>query len=178
MKTMDTTVFYNPDLTQIINGEEVMSPSPKLSHQRILFDLAFFLKRYVKDNNLGEVFIAPLDTILEDRFNVLQPDILFISNKQKDIMQDWVRGAPDMVVEVVSKGSFKMDTVIKKKIYERYGVKEYWIVFPEKTLVEVYTLYSGQYLLFGTFSGEQLIKTPIFPDFDAQANAIFRDLNK
>ncbi|KQS33729.1 Uma2 family endonuclease [Dyadobacter sp. Leaf189] len=173
MKTMEATVFYNPDLTQIINGEEVMSPSPKLSHHRVSRKLLHALTTYVEDNDLGEVFTAPLDTILEEKFNVLQPDILFVAKEQADIMQDWVRGAPAMALEIVSKGSYRIDTVIKKEIYERYGVKEYWIVFPEKALIEVYTLHLGKYLLHGSFSGEQLIQTPVFPDFDSQPKAIF-----
>ncbi|CAG5069417.1 hypothetical protein DYBT9623_02153 [Dyadobacter sp. CECT 9623] len=173
MKTMETTIYYNPDLTQIINGEEVMSPSPKLSHQRILMQLLLELAEHIKVNALGEIFTAPLDTILEEKFNVLQPDILFVSNERAAIMQDWIRGAPDMVLEIVSKGSRKLDMVIKKEIYERYGVKEYWLVFPEKALIEVHTLHLGQYQLHGSFTGEHLVQTPVFPDLNLEAKSVF-----
>ncbi|KAA0989355.1 Uma2 family endonuclease [Dyadobacter aurulentus] len=175
---METTVLYNPVYTQIINGEEVMSPSPKLAHQVIQARLAWKLMQYIHDNDLGEIFFSPLDTILEDNFNVLQPDILFVSKRQEHIMQDWIRGAPEMVVEIISKSSRNMDTVVKKEIYERYGVKEYWIVFPDKTSIEVYTLQSGQYQLLGNFTGDQLVQTPVFPGLDFKAEAIFPFLNK
>jgi Uma2 family endonuclease len=122
---MEATIWYNPDLTQIINGEEVMSPSPFLPHQRISNRLFVILSNYVNHLNLGEVFVAPLDVILEDEVNRLQPDVFFVSKQNKDILQDWVRGVPDLVIEIVSKGSVRLDTVIKKEVYERYGVREY-----------------------------------------------------
>ncbi|WP_229206699.1 Uma2 family endonuclease [Dyadobacter crusticola] len=169
---METTIFYNPDLTQIINGEEVMSPSPKLSHQRVSRKLLRALTTYVENNDLGEVFAAPLDTILEEKFNVLQPDILFVAKEQADIMQDWVRGAPAMALEIVSKGSYRMDTVVKKAIYERYGVQEYWLVFPEKALIEIYTLQRIAYQTHGVFTTSDTINSPIFQTLNLEVSLV------
>lgn len=175
MKTMETTIYYNPDLTQIINGEEIISPSPKFSHQSASMELVMLLANYVKQNKLGRVFAAPFDVILEQDFNHLQPDIFFVSNAKKDIMQDWIRGVPDLVIEIVSPSSKKMDTVIKKGVYESYGVPECWIVFPEKVCIEVYTLVEGTYELHGAFSNEQTVHSKILPELSFQADIMLGD---
>jgi Uma2 family endonuclease len=94
----------------------------------------------VEANDLGDVFYAPFDVIFEEGVNSLQPDLFFVAKENEHIIQDWIRGVPDLVVEIISKSNFRLDTVVKKKIYERYGVKEFWIVFPEKPSIEIYTL--------------------------------------
>lgn len=172
MKTLEPPIHYNPDLTQIINGEEVMSPSPKFAHQKASARLLRTLMNFVGDNKLGELFHAPFDVILEEDFNHLQPDILFVSSKNEKILQDWVRGVPDMVIEIVSPGSKKMDTVIKKDIYERYGVPECWIVFPEKICIEIYTLVNGHYTLFGSFSGDEAVRSQVLETLSFPVNVI------
>lgn len=172
MKTLEPTIYYNPDLTQIINGEEVMSPSPKFLHQKASVRLLRTLLNFVSENDLGELFHAPFDVILEEDFNHLQPDILFISSKNEMVLQDWVRGLPDIVIEIVSPSSKKMDTVIKKDIYERYGVPECWIVFPEKVCIEVYTLVDGHYALLGSFSDGELVKSQVLDTLSFPANVM------
>jgi len=172
MKTLEPTIYYNPDLTQIINGEEVMSPSPKMPHQSASSELFLLLANHAKQLKLGRVFTAPFDVILEQDFNHLQPDIFFVSNAKRDIMQDWIRGVPDLVVEIVSPGSKKLDTVVKKEVYERYGVPECWIVFPEKVCIEIYTLTDGQYTLLGSFSGDELIRSLVLDTLSFPVNVI------
>jgi len=172
MKTLEPIIHYNPDLTQIINGEEVMSPSPKMPHQAASGELVFLLTSHVKTHRLGRVFTAPFDVILEQDFNHLQPDIFFVSNANRDIMQDWIRGVPDLVIEIVSPGSKKLDTVIKKSIYETYGVPECWIVFPEKVCIEIYTLVDGRYTLFGSYAGDESIRSQVLDDLSFPVNVI------
>ncbi|KJU83496.1 restriction endonuclease, partial [Candidatus Magnetobacterium bavaricum] len=105
------------DLTEIINGVEVMGPSPFRKHQSISKNIYDIISPYVKKNKLGTVYFSPLDVILQENEQELQPDILFIRKENSSIMQDWIRGVPDMVCEIVSKGSVTKDTVTKKKIY-------------------------------------------------------------
>lgn len=175
MKTPEPTIYYNPDLTQIINGEEVMSPSPKFLHQSASVELVLLLASHVKQNKLGRVFAAPFDVILEQDFNHLQPDIFFVSNANRDIMQDWIRGVPDLVIEIVSPSSRKLDTVVKKGVYESYGVPECWIVFPDKVRIEIYTLVEGRYELYGTFSDEQKVQSKVLPALSFPASAMSGD---
>lgn len=169
---MKTDIKYNPDLTQIINGEEIMSPSPKIPHQKASRKLQRILEDYAEANNLGDVFNAPLDVIFEEGVNSLQPDLMFIARENEHIIQDWIRGAPDLVVEIISKSNFRLDTVVKKKIYERYGVKEFWIVFPEKPSIEIHTLLNGKYELFATFSNDEQVQSPLLDGLSFKVNAI------
>ncbi|MGV3603232.1 MAG: Uma2 family endonuclease [Dyadobacter fermentans] len=175
MKTLEPPIYYNPDLTQIINGEEVMSPSPKMPHQSASGELVFLLTSHVKAHHLGRIFTAPFDVILEQDFNHLQPDIFFVSNANRDIMQDWIRGVPDLVIEIVSPSSKKLDTVVKKGVYESYGVPECWIVFPDKVCIEIYTLVEGRYELHGIFSDEQKVQSKVLPALSFPASAMSVD---
>jgi len=148
MKATEAVIWQDGDLSQIINGEEIMSPSPKTPHQKASRKLQRILEDYAADHDLGEVWNAPMDVIFEENYNRLQPDLIFIPKEKEDIVQDWIRGVPDMVVEIVSKSTIKMDTVVKKEIYERYGVQEYWLLKPEKRLLEtISTTISGTPLI-------------------------------
>lgn len=174
MKTLEPPIHYNPDLTQIINGEEVMSPSPKTLHQKVSVRLIWHLFKHVNELELGQLFHAPYDVILDDDFNRLQPDIVFISNQNEEIILDWVKGVPDLVIEIVSPGSKTMDTVVKKRVYERHGVPEYWNVFPEKVCIEVYTLVNGTYTLFGSFSDEEHVRSSVLDGLSFPVNFIVK----
>ncbi|GGM81240.1 hypothetical protein GCM10010967_11320 [Dyadobacter beijingensis] len=172
MKTLEPPIYYNPDLTQIINGEEIMSPSPKMPHQSASGELFLLLANYVKQNKLGRVFAAPFDVILEQDFNHLQPDIFFVSNANREIMQDWIRGVPDLVIEIVSPGSKKMDMVIKKGVYETYGVPECWLVFPEKVCIEIYNLVDRRYTLSGSYADDDRVRLQVLDTLSFPVNAI------
>lgn len=149
------------DLTQIINGKEIEMPSPKVYHQDIVSELCDIFKAFVKSNALGKVFMSPLDVIFEDGVNRVQPDLIFVSKDNYAIVQDWIRGVPDLLVEVVSKGSFYIDTIDKKEIYQKYGVKEYWIVFPEYDTIEVYSLENQSFKLFSRGTDEEIVKSKL-----------------
>ena len=137
------------DLREIIDGEEYMPPSPFGYHQLISSNLYDEIRQYIKKNKIGKVYYSPLDVILDEPKKViLQPDLLFIKNENMSIFQDWIRGIPDMICEIVSKGSIHMDTVKKRKVYERYKVPEYWIVYPEYGTIEIYTIENNQQELY------------------------------
>jgi len=95
-----------------------------------------FLK-YLEAHPIGKVLCAPLDVILSP-FDVLEPDLLFVLNEHRSILQDWVRGAPDVVIEILSPGTAAIDHGPKLKAYARHGVPECWLVDPEKKTIEVY----------------------------------------
>ncbi len=172
MKTLESPVRYNPDLTQIINGEEVMSPSPRLRHQAIVANLFRVLDAYIGPRRLGDIFFAPLDVVLAEECQELQPDVIFISNSRAGIRGEWVDGVPDLVIEVVSPSSKKADTVTKKDIYEKHGVSEYWIVFHEKICIEVYALIDGEYELSGSFNGEEIVRSDMFEDLHFSVKSV------
>lgn len=161
------------DLTQIINGKEIMSPCPKIYHQKISRKLQRIIEDFVNGENLGEVFNAPLDVIFEENFNRVQPDLMFISNDNLHIAQDWIRGVPDLLVEIISKSSFHLDTNEKKELYQRYGVEEYWIVLPEYLTVEIYSLEENQYRLFSSATDDQIIKSKLLTGLTFSVGLLF-----
>lgn len=131
---------------QLIENTLVMSPSPIVRHQRIHREIFGSLIIFLKQNPLGEVLGAPLDVYLDDK-NVFQPDIIFINKDNMGIIQEdgFIYGAPDLVIELLSPSTAKYDFNQKKDVYERSGVKEYWIVDPENKEVMGYSLDEGSY---------------------------------
>ena len=122
---------------EVIGGRVVKAPPLTSQHQAISRDLEFLLLRFVKERGLGEVYYAPLDVVLGDN-DVFQPDILFVASANLAIVrQAGVFGAPDLAIEVLSPSTAENDRYHKRGAYERFGVKEYWLVDPENRTIEV-----------------------------------------
>lgn len=143
---------------QILDGELDVTPAPSIRHQRISRDLGWFLVAGLKRRELGEVFYAPVDVVL-DRHNIVQPDLLFVSNARAAIIgAQRIEGAPDLVVEILSAGSRRTDVITKSELYARFGVQHYWIVDPELDRIEVYRLEDRGYeLVAGAQSPAELV---------------------
>jgi len=130
---------------EIVEGDCFMSPAPRTRHQDISGNLFSLLKVYFKGTKKGRVFAAPTDVILSDT-NIVQPDLLVIlAARTFMITEKNIQGAPDIVIEIISETSRKTDEITKKKLYERHGVLEYWIVDPDLALVKIYRLTDGRY---------------------------------
>ncbi|MBF0466518.1 MAG: Uma2 family endonuclease [Nitrospirae bacterium] len=161
------------DLTEIINGEEIMGPSPFGRHQSIVMKITKRILFHLERHNLGELYVSPLDVIFEEGINRLQPDILFIRRENMSIFQDWIRGVPDMVCEIISQGSYEMDTEIKKAIYEKYRVPEYWIVMPELQMIEILTIEGDRYKLHCVASFEGVVTSKVIEGLAISIKDIF-----
>lgn len=130
---------------EVMKGELIMVPAPFTIHQRVLNNLSFFINKYVRDKKLGEVLVAPTDVVLAEDV-VVQPDILFVSNERRDIIKEAaIIGSPDLVIEIVSPSSASYDTIEKREVYEKYGVEEYWLVFPQEKAIEILAIEKGIY---------------------------------
>lgn len=117
-----------------------MSPAPSFLHQDVIAEITMQIRLFTKKQKLGTCLGAPVDVFL-DKYNAFQPDILFISNQNMDLIgkDGRVHGAPDLVVEVLSRSNANEDRVKKRIVYERCGVKEYFIVAPEtKEVISYY----------------------------------------
>lgn len=136
-------------LAELINGQIYMSPTPTNLHQRIIRKLSIKLSDFVERNDLGEVFFAPLDIYLDKNANAVHPDIIFISkiNPSQPLDNVPYEGIPDLLVEIPSPGNNKHDLVTKKNLYEKFGVKEYWIIDPTSNESIVYQLSAEEYKL-------------------------------
>jgi Uma2 family endonuclease len=132
-------------LYQLINGKLIMSPAPKRSHQKLAGLIFKLIAVYLDCNPSGEVYHAPFDVYLDDE-NIVQPDICFVSTINLSILtEDGAEGVPDMVIELLSPSNAYYDLRAKLQLYEKYGVKEYFIVDPEDNMVIAYKLTEGRY---------------------------------
>ncbi|MEX2551554.1 MAG: Uma2 family endonuclease [Actinomycetota bacterium] len=141
---------------EIIDGELIVTPSPIVRHQRAVRIISFRLESY-RQRHGGEVFFAPLDVFFADD-NVVEPDVLFIrAAHAAQVGENYIKDAPDLVVEVSSPSTRRLELVRKRELYERFGVPEYWYVDLEAERVEVYVLTEGAYAAPQLkYSGEQL----------------------
>lgn len=122
---------------ELVEGELFLVPAPNLYHQSILRELSVALHQYVRSRDLGQLFFAPCDVVFAE-ISVVQPDLLFVSKERLAILTDAnIQGAPDLVVEILSPSTGQRDVGIKRNLYAKYGVREYWIVDPEAKTVEV-----------------------------------------
>jgi Uma2 family endonuclease len=134
-------------LAEVIENTLYMSPTPRSNHQRISGVLFTNLNLHVTKQHLGEVFHAPFDVYLDEEANAVQPDIFFIAKEHSGIIEDhgYVHGVPDLIIEILSPGNKRYDQVTKKSLYERFQVKEYWIVDPETKETTGYEMKEGIY---------------------------------
>jgi Uma2 family endonuclease len=146
--------FPEGTLVQLINNQIVMAAAPLDIHQLVLGEINYLIFGHVKTNKLGQIRVAPYDVFLSPK-NVFQPDICFIANENlHKIEKDGLHGAPDLVVELLSPSTSKYDLDEKKDVYERYGVKEYFIVEPATKNVDHYWLENEEYIKLETATGE------------------------
>jgi Uma2 family endonuclease len=160
-------------IREIIEGELFVTPSPISDHQKILFELAMACGKFLEVHPLGKVWFAPLDVILSDH-NVLEPDLLLVLKEHQSIVKDWVYGAPDLVVEILSPTTEARDRGPKMKAYARFGVREYWIVDPTTQMIEVYRLAAEGFELARTCAKGDNVETPLLPGFLLPVESLFR----
>jgi len=150
---------------EIMEGELYVTPSPSLQHQRITAKLERMLARLLDDSGLGEVYFSPADVVFDEE-NVVQPDIFFIRSQRLDIIhQNFVKGPPDLVVEVLSPGTKHRDLKIKSALYARFGVPIYWVVDPLAHWIEVYLLENHAFRSVGRFGENDTIELEGLPGF-------------
>jgi Uma2 family endonuclease len=160
---------------ELFEGELFVSRAPSLSHQRILVNLVGVLLDYLKQNPIGEVLPTP--GVIFDEVNSAIPDIVFLTNQQVRNIGSGERiyEAPALAIEIVSPGkeNARRDREIKRQVYGKHEVKEYWIADPEKRALEIYRLEKHTLKLVATFVDEDEITTPILPSFSCKAHQIF-----
>jgi Uma2 family endonuclease len=158
---------------EILEGELTVTPAPSTKHQIASGNLFVLLAHYIKQRDLGKLFHAPIDLILEST-SVLQPDLLFVSRTRQSIITERaVEGAPDLVIEILSPATSRTDRITKAQIYARHRVQAYWIVDPELEIVEIYLLEADGYRLAATLQGKTPTFAPPFLDLEVIATDLF-----
>jgi Uma2 family endonuclease len=155
---------------EIIDGDAYnMTPAPGLRHQAVSMNLSRIFANYFFGKPC-RLFSAPTDVILDD-FNIVQPDLLVVCDPNK-LTEANIQGAPDLVVEILSPSTKLKDKREKKALYERFGVREYLIVYPEDEMVEQYRLVDGRYVS-DVFNWDQKLPLFAFPDLELQLWDVF-----
>ena len=163
----------NENRYELINGELYMAPAPSWEHQRNKGKLFSVLEGFVYSNRLGEVADAPLDVYLSDE-DVFQPDIVFISNERLGIIRsDGIHGAPDLVIEVLSPGTERIDRTLKSERYEMFDVREYWQANPIAKTILVLRARDGAFERVGLFTEGMTLETPLLPGLRVDVSAVF-----
>jgi Uma2 family endonuclease len=158
---------------EIVDGELFVTPAPIPLHQRIVMNLAAQLWQHVRKHRLGEVFAAPLDIVFTSE-TVLEPDIIFVSRSRLHIIGEKnLAGPPDLVVEVLSESTARLDREIKPKQYARYGVPEFWRVDPEEKTVEIFRLKEGEYELAERLTFGANLTSPLFPNLSLLVSSLW-----
>jgi Uma2 family endonuclease len=150
---------------EIIDGELLVTPSPRTPHQRAVTRLASSLSLFVEEHKLGELFVAPFDVVFS-QLDVVEPDLLFISKARSSILtEENVQGAPDLVVEVLSETTAERDRTAKLKLYGRAGVQEYWMIDPQGPSAEIYRREPSGFELAARLDRNDSLTSPLFPGF-------------
>lgn len=160
---------------EILDGEHFVTPAPTSRHQMASANLFGLLWSFVREHRLGRVLSAPLDVLFSPH-DVAQPDIVFISNERRErIEEKLISGAPDLVVEILSPSTRRVDEMIKRSTYERFGALEYWMIDPGRQTVQVFrrtSLGFGPAEVRSAEAGESLT-TPLLPGLVIQISEIF-----
>jgi Uma2 family endonuclease len=158
---------------ELIDGEHYVVPAPALFHQFVSSNIHLALGAYVRAHNLGIVAYAPVDVILSHE-SVVQPDLVFVRSENAALLeQRGILGAPDVVIEILSESTRRYDALTKKRLYERFGVTEYWIVDPVAKTVKVLRLAGTHYEAVAELRDNDTLTSPQFPGFELPLATIF-----
>lgn len=156
---------------ELLDGELIVSPAPRIRHQRLVGYLHAHIWMHLQANGGGEVFVAPTDVVLSDA-NVVEPDLFVLTTEQVDLVTHAnVQGPPALAIEVLSHA--RIDRVRKHDVYARFGVPEYWIVDPETDRVEIYRLVGGTYERPEVLTPGDTLSTVRFPGLELDVRQLF-----
>lgn len=160
---------------EIIDGELFVNASPVPRHQRIVRRLLVSFDAYFEEHGGGEVFVSPLDVVFAAD-NVVEPDLLVIKSDRAAIIGPKnIQGTPHLVVEVLSDGSRRKDELLKRKLYDRFGVDEYWIVDPDLEQVKIYRRTAAGFERVAEIDTDEggAVSTPLLPGFSLDVRKLF-----
>jgi len=162
---------------ELIDGVHFVTPTPVTRHQQLVSRLTFEIESYLRAHpGSGEVFGVPLDVVISDR-DVVEPDLQLITADQSEILTTKnVQGAPALVVEVLSPSTRRRDLGIKRDLFDRAGVREYWIVDGGQNAIDVYRRSADGLLLSARLRADagEALTTPLLPTFTFALNQLFR----
>ena len=157
---------------EIIQGGHYVTPSPVTQHQRILGNLHYLFRSHLDAHPGGEAFMSPFDVLLSD-INVFVPDLIYVSaERSRFITSKNLQGAPDLAIEILSPTTRSRDERLKRDVYERAGVKEYWLVDPGRDVVDAYRRAGGGFLALIRYEKAQVLTTLLLPGLELPLDKI------
>ena len=159
---------------ELLDGELLLTPAPDLRHQDIQSSLGIRLGRFIEERALGKLYFSPCDVVLSDT-DVVQPDLLFVSRERRHLLSGRVnvRGAPDLVVEILSPATAERDRGYKLSLYGKHGVKEYWLVDPVAETVSILRQRAGVLVVAHTFGRNETLRSPLLAGFELDLDEVF-----
>ena len=175
--TYDDYILFPEDgkRHEVLDGEHYVMPAPALGHQEVLGNLHLKVAPFVREHRLGRVYLAAVDVLLSPH-DVAQPDLLFVSNERAGILTEaYVLGAPDLVVEILSNSTRRVDETVKCDLYERCGVREYWLFDGQRRTVRAFRRQGEK---FGapeelSAAADDVLTTPLLPGLEIRLREIF-----
>ena len=164
---------------ELIDGEHIVSPSPNTAHQTISINLLRVLLPYLDQRGSGRVFHAPFDVKLS-LFTVLVPDLVYFTAERfaRVVNEKHATAVPDLVVEILSPGTRRRDEGRKRAVYDREGVREYWIVNPEARSITVLRRPRAEAGLTDVttlaLTSDDVLESPLFPGLQVPLREVFR----
>jgi Uma2 family endonuclease len=162
---------------ELIDGEHYVTPSPSTRHQRISGNLHLLIGNWLEQHRIGQVFYAPYDVVFSD-VDIVEPDLLYLSNERaaQVVTEKHAKGVPELVIEIASPSTRRRDETIKRRLYERAGVSEYWVVDPELDVVRVYRREAGGFGRPIELSREagDVLSTPLLPGLELPLARVFK----
>jgi len=162
---------------EIIDGVHYVTPSPVRRHQQLMGRLHLAIGGFLEQHpECGQVYLSPLDTVFSP-WDVVEPDLLFVAADQLDILTEPnIQGAPALVVEILSPSTRRRDLGIKRQLFDRGGVREYWVIDPKALQVTVYRrMPNGKFPKAAVFSAgdEARLTTALLPGFSLSMAKLF-----
>lgn len=154
---------------ELIDGVHYVTPSPVLRHQEILGRIYFEVASYLRAHPEGRVYLAPLDVVMSIH-DIVEPDLIFVAAAQDvdKVTPKNIQGAPALLVEILSPGTRRRDLGIKRDLYDRIGVREYWLIDPDRNTVTIHRRAAdGSFPLVETLERalDSILKSPLLPGF-------------
>ena len=158
---------------ELIDGELIKIATPNTAHQMILSEIIFPLATFVKAGDLGSVFPRPTDVVLSD-YDTVQPDVVFVSKERESVItRANIRGAPDLVVEILSPSTARRDWRDKFDLYELHGAPEYWLADPDSRMIWVFILREGAFAEAGRYGEGDTLVSPTLAGFELDLSNVF-----
>jgi len=158
---------------ELLDGVLINIPTPLVYHQRVLGNLLYRVAPFVSERKLGHVYSRPTDVLLSDTI-VVEPDLLFVSSQRSHILtRENIRGAPDLVVEILDPPTAERDRTVKLDLYARHGVQEYWIVDPDAKTIMVLLRGESRFEVSGIYGEGQTLRSPMLAEFSVALGDVF-----